>query len=215
MTDGVRAFAKSIARLGVKILAGIMLIGSLGGIVSNLRYFQQDGFEGVNSGYALVGLVFEFFLFAGCVYLLRRHILIHLVALALACIATASGLLVVTDQGSANADLDNSFVAHGNYPLDWVFSRPLPNAGPYFEPRMLSWRRLVRGWPVPWLVKDVSLDGAYYYARLEGAAAVEIVILFSVPCWLLVSSVSRLVRQLRNRATFQSPSCAVRRGLDC
>jgi hypothetical protein len=200
MREGTRAFIADLGWLALKILAGILLIGALGGITSNLRYFQEHGFKGTSSAYALAGLVFEVIVLAGCAHLLRRHIRFYLVALAIACIATASGLLVVTDQGSANADLDNSFVARGNRPLDWAFSRPLPNADPYFEPRMLSWRRVARGWPVPWLVRDVSPDGAYYYARLEGAIAVDIVILFCVPCWLLVWSIWRLIhhRQTMN-----------------
>lgn len=56
-----------------KILIGIMLVGTLGGIVKNVEFLQRYGFEGASSRYALTGLVFELLLFVVWVRLLRMR----------------------------------------------------------------------------------------------------------------------------------------------
>src|SRR5438045_103962 len=100
-----------------------------------------------------------------------RTLITGLVALLLACLVILCGWYAVSSQGRANADLDNSFVARGSS-LDILFARPLPNADPYFEPRMLSWQREARGFPRPWFVRDYSPDRTFYYARLEGRVVI-------------------------------------------
>ena len=124
-----------------------------------------------------------------------HHLIISLIALVLSCIVSLPGLLVVTDQGRANADLTNRFVAHRDSSLDVLFSHPLPAANPFLEPRMESWRRQARGLPFPWLVGDYSPDGTFYYARLEGRFALLSIFVFFFPCWFVVRFLSPLVHR--------------------
>ena len=124
-----------------------------------------------------------------------RYLNTGFVAFLLASLIIICGWFSVTSQGRANADLDNSFVAHRNSSLDILFSRPLANADPYFEPRMLSWRREARGFPRPWFVRDHSPDGAFYYALLEGRVLIMDLLTVFFPLWICIQIISSVRRE--------------------
>ncbi len=64
--------AHGLLRVLAKILAVIMLIGSVGGIVTNVRFLQRHGFYDAHAWGALAGLGFSFCLATACFYLLRN-----------------------------------------------------------------------------------------------------------------------------------------------
>ena len=124
------------------------------------------------------------------------RILINILgALVLACGISALGLLRVRDEGAANSDLENSWVATKSASSpDILLSRPLPAPHPFPDPRMASWHREAHGLPVQWLIRDHSPDGIFYYARLDvGHAGLSVFTSF-IPSLLAVFVFSHFLR---------------------
>ncbi len=67
--------SSNVALAIYKVVAVFMVVGSIGGILSNCRHLIRYGMTQNSSGYAIAGCVASILIFLACIHILRMSLL--------------------------------------------------------------------------------------------------------------------------------------------
>lgn len=65
----------NVALLIYRVIAALMIIGSIGGFLSNSRHLLRYGMAQTSSGYAIAGCLASVLIFLACIHILRLPLL--------------------------------------------------------------------------------------------------------------------------------------------